>query len=161
LGDPELFFQEPDQFQAAVTYTDQDSHLPWMRCIVVNEQFYPLTACLKDYSSGALFEGSLTITETGWYRYYFEFSDGLASVTTPLDSLYVDLRPFVPGDADGNGIVNVSDVVYLIAYIFGGGPGPDPLEAGDADCNDIVNISDAVYLIAYIFGGGPPPCDPS
>lgn len=66
---------------------------------------------------------------------------------------------FLCGDADSNGIVNISDAVYLIAYIFGGGPPPDPLLAGDADCNEIVNISDAVYLIAYIFGGGPAPCE--
>jgi hypothetical protein len=67
--------------------------------------------------------------------------------------------PFVCGDADGNTIVNISDAVYLIAYIFGGGSAPDPLLSGDADCNQIVNISDAVYLIAYIFGGGPAPCE--
>lgn len=65
---------------------------------------------------------------------------------------------YVCGDADGNEIVNISDAVYLISYIFGGGPAPDPLESGDCDCNSIVNISDAVYLIAYIFGGGPAPC---
>jgi hypothetical protein len=65
---------------------------------------------------------------------------------------------YLCGDADGNSIVNISDVVYLISYIFGGGPAPDPLLSGDADCNEIVNISDAVYLIAYIFGGGPEPC---
>jgi hypothetical protein len=61
------------------------------------------------------------------------------------------------GDADGNGIVNISDAVFLIAYIFGGGDAPNPELAGDADCNGIVNISDAVFLIAYIFGGGDPP----
>lgn len=65
------------------------------------------------------------------------------------------------GDADNNGIVNISDVVYLIAFIFGGGPRPFPITlVGDADCNGFVNISDAVYIIAYIFGGGPPPCNP-
>jgi hypothetical protein len=62
------------------------------------------------------------------------------------------------GDADSNGIVNISDAVFLISYIFGGGPAPSPLLAGDADCNSIINISDAVYLISYIFGGGPEPC---
>lgn len=68
---------------------------------------------------------------------------------------------FLPGDADSNGIVNISDAVFLIAYIFGGGAAPEPIELGDADANGIVNISDAVYLIAYIFGGGAAPgaCD--
>jgi hypothetical protein len=65
-----------------------------------------------------------------------------------------------PGDADGNGILNIADAVYLISYIFGGGtaPTPYPLCSGDADCNCIVNIADAVYMISYIFGGGNPPC---
>jgi hypothetical protein len=71
---------------------------------------------------------------------------------------YIDSLGPLCGDADGNDIVNISDAVYLIAYIFGGGPAPDPPSTGDADCNQIVNISDAVYLIAYIFGGGAHPC---
>lgn len=62
------------------------------------------------------------------------------------------------GDADRSSIVNVSDAVYLIAYVFSGGPAPNPLSAGDVDCNGIVNISDVVYLIGYIFAGGPAPC---
>ncbi len=62
------------------------------------------------------------------------------------------------GDADGNSIITISDAVFLIAYIFSGGPAPDPLSAGDADCNSIITISDAVYMITFIFGGGPAPC---
>lgn len=65
---------------------------------------------------------------------------------------------YVCGDADGNGIVNITDGVSLISFIFGSGGEPDPPEAGDADCNGILNISDAVYLIGYIFGGGSAPC---
>jgi hypothetical protein len=74
------------------------------------------------------------------------------------DDGYGDACQPICGDADGDEIVNISDAVYLISYIFGGGPAPDPLLAGDCDCDEIVNISDAVYLIAYIFGGGPEPC---
>ncbi len=64
------------------------------------------------------------------------------------------------GDCDGNCIISISDVVYIIQYIFAGGPEPIPYEAGDVDCNGIVNISDAVVLINFIFAGGPPPCIP-
>jgi agmatine/peptidylarginine deiminase len=65
---------------------------------------------------------------------------------------------YLCGDADRNGMVNISDAVSLISYIFSGGPAPDPLSAGDGDCNDMVNITDAVYLISYIFSGGAQPC---
>ena len=50
--------------------------------------------------------------------------------------------------------------VYLIAYIFTGGPAPVPLEAGDADLSGAIDIDDVVYLIAYIFTGGSAPCNP-
>lgn len=69
-------------------------------------------------------------------------------------------RPVVCGDADGSGAVDIDDVVYLIAYIFSGGPPPEPLASGDADCSGDVDIDDVVYLIAYIFSGGNAPCDP-
>jgi hypothetical protein len=62
------------------------------------------------------------------------------------------------GDADNSGAINISDAVYIIAYIFSGGQSPYPLAAGDANCDEACNISDAVYLIAYIFSGGAAPC---
>ncbi|TFH65063.1 MAG: hypothetical protein E4G91_03815 [Candidatus Zixiibacteriota bacterium] len=62
------------------------------------------------------------------------------------------------GDADGSSNVDISDAVYLIAYIFSGGTAPNPLGLGDATCDNIVDISDVVYLIAYIFSGGLAPC---
>lgn len=62
------------------------------------------------------------------------------------------------GDANGDGVVNVTDAVYLIMYIFGEGPAPATAEAGDPNCSGTVNITDAVYLIQYIFAGGPSPC---
>ncbi len=65
------------------------------------------------------------------------------------------------GDANGSGSVNISDVVFIIAYIFSGGAAPGecntPQGLGDANGSGSVNISDAVYLIAYIFAGGPTP----
>jgi hypothetical protein len=65
---------------------------------------------------------------------------------------------YVCGDANGDGGVDISDAVFLIAYIFSGGAAPSPLLAGDANCDSTVDISDVVYLIAYIFSGGPAPC---
>jgi hypothetical protein len=66
----------------------------------------------------------------------------------------------VPGDADGSGEVDIDDVVYLIGYIFSGGPAPTPdVCCGDADGSGDVDIDDVVYLIAYIFAGGPAPVE--
>ncbi len=69
-----------------------------------------------------------------------------------------DACDYVYGDASGDVTVDISDVVYLISYIFSGGSAPSPLLAGDANCDSIVDISDVVNLIAYIFSGGAAPC---
>jgi hypothetical protein len=66
---------------------------------------------------------------------------------------------YICGDADGNDVVNVSDIVWMINFVFGEGPAPDPEQAGDVDCNGSVNVSDIVYLINFVFGEGFPPCD--
>jgi hypothetical protein len=67
---------------------------------------------------------------------------------------------YVCGDADGNDVVNVSDIVWMINFVFGTGDPPDPLAAGDVDCNGSVNVSDIVCLINFVFGTGKNPCDP-
>ena len=65
-----------------------------------------------------------------------------------------------PGDANGDFVVDISDAVYLVSYIFTSGPPPAlyPVCSGDANCDCIVDISDAVFLISYIFSGGSAPC---
>ncbi|MFH0971236.1 MAG: dockerin type I domain-containing protein [Candidatus Micrarchaeota archaeon] len=61
------------------------------------------------------------------------------------------------GDANGDSGVNVGDAVYLISYIFKGGPVPPDMSLADANADCSVNVGDAVYLISYIFKGGPSP----
>lgn len=73
----------------------------------------------------------------------------------------LECQTWLCGDCDTSGETDIDDVVYLIAYIFAGGPPPSPLEAGDADCSGEIDIDDVVYLIGYIFTGGNAPCDPN
>lgn len=65
---------------------------------------------------------------------------------------------FGAGDADGSGGVDISDAVYLITYIFAGGPPPVTMAAADINCDAAIDIGDAVFAIQYIFAGGPAPC---
>ncbi len=67
--------------------------------------------------------------------------------------------PYICGDANGTGNVDVSDAVYIVNYVFvSGSPTPDPIEAADANCNGEVDVSDAVYIVNFIFVDGPAPC---
>jgi hypothetical protein len=61
------------------------------------------------------------------------------------------------GDANGDGMVDISDAVSLIGYIFNGGALSNPTSA-DTNCDSSVDISDVVLLINYVFGGGQSPC---
>ncbi len=65
----------------------------------------------------------------------------------------------IPGDANGDGSVNVGDAVYTISYVFKGGPAPTPYPVlnGDGNGDCATNVGDAVYTISYVFKGGPPP----
>jgi hypothetical protein len=69
-----------------------------------------------------------------------------------------NLVHFKCGDANGIEPVNSADAVYLINYLFVGGPPPVPMAAGDANCDGVVNSADVAYLINYLFVGGPEPC---
>ncbi|MFW9842199.1 MAG: dockerin type I domain-containing protein [Candidatus Thorarchaeota archaeon] len=69
-----------------------------------------------------------------------------------------DACDFLCGDSNGDGSINVSDAVFLINYVFKGGPPPDPLEAGDANCDSGISVADAVYIINFVFKSGPDPC---
>ncbi len=65
-----------------------------------------------------------------------------------------------PGDANWDYQVNVGDAVYLISYIFKGGPAPSSgLCGGDANGDCACNVGDAVFVISYVFKGGPAPPD--
>jgi len=65
------------------------------------------------------------------------------------------------GDANNDGAADISDVVFVIAYIFSGGAAPGECNTsqglGDANGSGSVDISDVVFIIAYIFGGGTAP----
>ena len=81
----------------------------------------------------------------------------LAVVNRLDDNVSVLFNCLPTGDCNEDGVVDVGDVVYLIAYLYRGGPAPDPIGVGDVNCDGIVDLGDVVYLISYLYRGGPPP----
>jgi GH24 family phage-related lysozyme (muramidase) len=60
---------------------------------------------------------------------------------------------FLRGDVDGNGVIDISDGIKILNYLFSGGE----IRCGDAaDTNDNgnIDISDGIYLLNYLFSGG-------
>ena len=69
----------------------------------------------------------------------------------------VQSESFTRGDANGDGVITLSDVVWMVNYLYRGGPAPDPMAAGDINSDGQINVGDIVYLVNYLFHGGPPP----
>jgi len=69
--------------------------------------------------------------------------------------------PPMRGDVnyDGAELIDISDLFYLIDYMFTAGPAPVCFEEADIDASgsEPIDISDLIYLIDYMFRGGPPP----
>jgi len=61
------------------------------------------------------------------------------------------------GDPNGDGQVNVADVVFLIQNVFRGGPAPRPIIVANVNGDEEFNVGDIVYLINYVFNFGPAP----
>jgi hypothetical protein len=62
-------------------------------------------------------------------------------------------------DYDPDDIVDISDLVYLVDFMFTGGPRPPCMWEADLDDDGLVDISDLNYLVDYMFNGGPAPVD--
>ncbi len=61
-------------------------------------------------------------------------------------------------DYDPGDNIDISDLVYLVDYMFTGGDPPPCFEEADMNCDGSIDISDLVHLVDYMFTGGPPPC---
>lgn len=61
------------------------------------------------------------------------------------------------GDPNFSGNVDVGDAIYLINYVFKGGPPPVATNWGDVNADCTINVGDIVYLINYVFNYGPEP----
>lgn len=96
--------------------------------------------------------GTVERTYTVSWTYDGESESNLIEGTVVLHN-----ETTIAGDANGDGTVNIGDAVFVVNYVFRGGPAPDPLSAGDANCDGKINVGDAVYLVNYIFRGGPAP----
>ena len=61
------------------------------------------------------------------------------------------------GNVDSQPGITVSDLTYLVGYLFSGGMPPFPEMSGDVDCSGSTSVSDLTYMVAFLFSGGPAP----
>ena len=61
------------------------------------------------------------------------------------------------GDLISDGNIIVSDLVFLVSYLFRGGATPSCRDHADITSDSAVNVSDLTFLVNYLFRGGPFP----
>ncbi|RKX27525.1 MAG: hypothetical protein DRP45_00885 [Candidatus Zixiibacteriota bacterium] len=146
LTDQNVSYDNTGLVTTEITYTDAENNLAVLRSLHFESIQYDMLACEKDYENGALFSTSLTVTEDDWYRYYFEFSDGVETVSTLVDSIYIELVPptcCIPpsvGDLDQSGgdlgfNYDGADLSMMINGLF-----IDPTNGWDGICLDEADI---------------------
>ncbi len=68
--------------------------------------------------------------------------------------------PFVRGDVNADGVIDVSDALAAIGWLFFGDSRPSCLASADVNADGAVDISDPVRLLNFLFLGAPPPPGP-
>ncbi|MGB2805249.1 MAG: dockerin type I repeat-containing protein, partial [Candidatus Zixiibacteriota bacterium] len=136
-------------YSVPVVATSGGSPVESLLVCLMNDDVYQTG--YTDLSGGITFAGStvangslhLTVTKHNFRPY--------------LGSILLVDDTYVSGDANGDSLVNLADVVFLINYLFSSGPEPFPYQAGDVTCDGMIDLADIVFLINFLYKGGPPP----
>ncbi len=173
-----------DTYTIKVWARDRYGNIAWDSLDVATANYYNITGSVVTSDGGPIKSGSVvtapysggsdTTAADGTFslpsqpagRYTIRASRGGYETRSSVYEVFgarnlaivLDPAPYVDGDVDHSGEVDISDVVYLISFIFSGGSAPVPWSAAlHIDSGAGVDISDVVYLIAYIFEEGYPP----
>lgn len=125
--------------------------LEFTSCAALENVGVPLN--LPGFSVWGFDYGPLTETLGRTMFFYESATNSLAHVSMH--------RTNVRGDADNSGTVSITDAVFIIAFLFGGGPGPGCMDSADADDDGAVGMGDAAFIAAFVSGTGPAPPAPN
>lgn len=79
------------------------------------------------------------------------------SVTLLLIIAFAVSGAYECGDINNDNGINILDAVFLINYLYRGGPAPVVINLADIDGSGTITILDATALIRYLYKGGPTP----
>ena len=99
---------------------------------------------------------------------FYGNGDGFFAISDDIPMITVGVCCEHRGDVDDSygwgGNINVSDLSFLVDFLFNAGPAPPCQEQANVDASSdtgsLINIGDLTYLVAYLFANGPapPPC---
>lgn len=108
--------------------------------------------------SGLFDSGIMRAGDTFSYQFDSNGTFGYHCVVHAGETGAVKVGLLKRGDANNNGTINLSDIIFLVNAVFKGGPKPDPLCLGDPNnSGGNPNLTDIIYLVNFVFKSGPAP----
>jgi len=91
-----------------------------------------------------------------------EIYDITFTVTDPYDAydevtISYEVVEYVRGDANADDALDMSDIMYILNFLYKDGPEPPSPGAADVNFDGALNLLDAEYLIKYFYKSGPAP----
>lgn len=110
--------------------------------------------------AGVWDSGNLNPGET--FSYLFNVLGDFPYHCTPHPFMTGNVTVMIPpsctcGEVNGDDMINILDIVYLINFKYKGGPAPTFPECSDVNNDGDLNILDIVYLINFKYKAGPAP----
>lgn len=127
-------------FCPSISDADDTTHL-------ISYANYPLWLTV----SGDCLSGTVPQGFTGTESFDVFATDGFNTA-----GLSVHLQVILCGDVNGDSIgPDLSDLIYLVNYLFNAGPEPPSALASDINGSGGIDLSDLIYLVNVMFNGGP------
>lgn len=121
---------------------------------IVNGNPVPACTTLENY---VIYQAPTWWSEDDLWVYVHDNQGGVSwthSVVDVFDPEYSCLC----GDVYEDLTIDMGDLLYLISYLYKGGPPPpDPFERGDVNNDCLIDLGDILYLTSYLYHGGPYP----
>jgi hypothetical protein len=97
------------------------------------------------------------MTNTARIRIYDETVPTRSDTSDALFSIGENCCVDIRGDVNGDGALDITDLIFMVDYSFANGQAPVCEEEADVNGDGTVDITDLVYLVDYSFSSGPAP----
>ena len=109
---------------------------------------------------GAILYMPLTVSEEIEPADYNIFVKDIVIVNENTEQVLIDktvskltVPSYTIGDANDDGMINITDVVAVISYMLKESPNPFIFKAADVNCDEMINVTDVVGIIDIMTSG--------
>ncbi len=117
------------------------------------EEFWGRTLAGMDSDSDGMTNGQELQDPSGEWEKGMPSPGNAALVTRPGEPDRPPGQRFIRADFSADGLVDLTDAIAMLQFLFLRGGPPSCVRAADATGDQKVNVSDAIFTIIHFFGG--------